>query len=66
MLQAKNHTRRSVMDRRSFIDRRVLNLGPLYPAQDRRTQKDRRQGWEDRAEWKPIKRLGSFPKRWYF
>ncbi|MFH2059456.1 MAG: hypothetical protein ABIJ59_11220 [Pseudomonadota bacterium] len=45
--------RRSTMDRRSYIDRRILNLGNVYPGKEQRIKKDRRKGWEDRVDWQP-------------
>ena len=63
MTQAKSvHTRRSPVDRRPPVDRRIIDMGPGYPAQDRRAQsKDRRKGWEDRFGWERISKWSSSP-----
>ncbi len=54
--------KRNAMDRRSPIDRRVLDIGPQYPSKERRTRmKDRRKGWEDRYGWERISRWSSAP-----
>ena len=47
----KEYIKRSKTDRRSFLDRRIMNFGPNYPGQDRRSKKDRRKGWDDRSEF---------------
>jgi hypothetical protein len=60
MLQKKQFKKRSVMDRRSFLDRRILNLGPLYPGKERREIEERRIGWEDRVGWQPTNQWDSF------
>ncbi|MDX2441577.1 MAG: hypothetical protein QNK40_13640 [Desulfobacterales bacterium] len=61
MLQEKQQMKRSVMDRRSFRDRRILNLGSVSPDIEQRSMKDRRQGWEDRVGWQRLTRWSSFP-----
>jgi len=60
MLQEKQYIKRSVIDRRSLIERRVLNLGPLYPGKEERIKKDRRKGWEDRIDPQPISQWDIF------
>lgn len=65
-LQEKQYIKRSVMDRRSFLGRRVLNLGPVYPGKERRIKKNRRQGWEDRVEWQPANQWNNFSSTLYF
>ena len=60
MLQEKQYIKRSVVGRRSFIERRVLNLGPVYPGKEERTNKDRRKGWEDRVDPQPISQWDIF------
>jgi hypothetical protein len=56
------YTKRSLADRRSPVDRRILDMGPGYPGQERRTQiKDRRRGWEDRYGWERISKWSSSP-----
>ena len=53
---------RSPVDRRSTIDRRVLDMGPGYPGTERRVNlKDRRRGWEDRFGWERISKWSSSP-----
>jgi hypothetical protein len=63
MAQAKNvYERRSILDRRTPVDRRILDMGPGYPAsQKREIQKDRRRGWEDRYGWERISKWSSSP-----
>ena len=61
MLQEKQYIRRSAMDRRSVWDRRILNLGPVYPGEDHRIKKCRRKGWEDRLGWYRSNRWSSIP-----
>ena len=54
--------KRSPLDRRSPVDRRILDIGPGYPtAQKRKISKDRRRGWEDRFGWERISRWSSSP-----
>ena len=59
MLQKKEFTKRSAMDRRLSLNRRILNLGPIYPDKEQRMKQDRRQGWEDRSGWNPLNLWGS-------
>ena len=55
-------TRRSSVDRRTPMDRRVLDMGPGYPGRERRlTLRDRRRGWEDRFGWERISKWSSSP-----
>ena len=63
MTQAENvYIKRSPSDRRSPVDRRILDMGPTYPMQERRKNaKDRRRGWEDRYGWERISRWSSSP-----
>lgn len=56
------HTQRSSADRRSPVDRRVLDMGPGYPGKERRKRlKDRRRGWEDRFGWERVSKWSSSP-----
>jgi hypothetical protein len=56
------YVKRSLVDRRSPVDRRILDMGPGYPgAEDRITIQDRRRGWEDRFGWERISRWSSSP-----
>lgn len=56
------YVKRTLADRRSPVDRRILDMGPGYPgAEDRLTVKDRRRGWEDRYGWERISRWSSSP-----
>jgi len=48
------------MDRRSFIERRALNLGQVSPGEEQRTKKERRKGWEDRVDWQPASQWDIF------
>ena len=53
---------RAPVDRRSPVDRRILDMGPGYPGADKRMRfKDRRRGWEDRYGWERISRYSSSP-----
>ncbi len=61
MPKTKKYIKRSILDRRTNIDRRILNLGPLYPGKDRRILKNRRQRFEDRCGWDPFSQWSSFP-----
>jgi len=61
MVSKKIYIKRSVIDRRSLLDRRMFDLGPKYPGKDRRMRQGRRQGWEKRYEWESIDRLTDFP-----
>ena len=54
MLSKKEYTNRSLIDRRSSLDRRIVNFGPMYSNNEQRIKQDRRQGWEKRYDWKPI------------
>lgn len=53
--------KRSTTDRRSPVDRRIVNLGPQYLNPDTRKNSDRRQGWEDRNGWERTSRWSSAP-----
>ncbi|MCP3943171.1 MAG: hypothetical protein GY710_17015 [Desulfobacteraceae bacterium] len=56
------YTKRILIDRRSPVDRRILDMGPGYPVTESRiTMKDRRRGWEDRYGWERISRWSSSP-----
>lgn len=56
------YVKRSPVDRRSLVDRRILDMGPGYPGQERRLNlKDRRRGWEDRYGWERISKWSSSP-----
>ena len=63
MAQVENlYAKRTLIDRRSPVDRRILDMGPGYPgAEDRIGIKDRRRGWEDRYGWERISRWSSSP-----
>jgi len=63
MQHAKSvHAKRSLIDRRTPIDRRILDMGPGYPGGEMRNNfKDRRKGWEDRYGWERISRWTSSP-----
>ena len=60
MLQEKKYIKRCTLDRRSSLDRRILNLGPVYPSEEKRMEKDRRKGWEDRLGWISLDRSTAF------
>ena len=62
-LLKQEYTKRSKIDRRAFLDRRILNLGPDDPDQERRAKKDRRKGWDDRVEPKSPYPWNDSPKR---
>ena len=56
--------KRSPADRRSPVDRRIIDMGPGYPGSESRKSlkiKDRRRGWEDRFGWERISRWSSSP-----
>jgi hypothetical protein len=54
--------KRSPLDRRSPVDRRILDIEPGYPTvQKRKIFTDRRRGWEDRFGWERISRWSSSP-----
>ena len=58
------YTKRSSVDRRAPIDRRILDIGPGYPGRENRQNskiKDRRKGWEDRFGWERISKWASSP-----
>lgn len=56
------HSRRSQVDRRSPVDRRIIDMGPGYPSgENRAVVRDRRKGWEDRFGWERISRWSSSP-----
>jgi len=61
MSQTKEYIKRSSLDRRTNIDRRILNLGPLFPGKEQRIIKNRRQNFEDRCGYDPLIRWSSFP-----
>lgn len=63
MSQTKSvYTKRSLVDRRSPLDRRILDMGPGYPGNNNRDGfKDRRRGWEDRYGWERISKWSSSP-----
>ncbi len=63
MAQTKSvFAKRSLVDRRSPVDRRILDMGPGYPGDENREDlKDRRRGWEDRYGWERISRWSSSP-----
>ncbi len=63
MVHAKNvYAKRSLVDRRSPVDRRILDMGPGYPGMENRAdRKDRRRGWEDRYGWERISKWSSSP-----
>jgi hypothetical protein len=63
MAQTKSvFAKRSLVDRRTPVDRRVLDMGPGYPSdQIREDLKGRRHGWEDRYGWERISRWSSSP-----
>ena len=56
------YTKRCPVDRRSPVDRRILDMGPGYPGvQKRQKIKERRRGWEDRYGWERISKWSSSP-----
>ncbi len=61
--QTKNvYAKRTPIDRRSPVDRRILDMWPGYPGMESRLKfKDRRRGWEDRYGWERISRWSSSP-----
>lgn len=61
MLSKKEVAKRSVKDRRSSLDRRMIDFGPMYPNNNQRMTQDRRHGWGKRYDWKPINRWSSSP-----
>lgn len=63
MLRTKSaYVTRSPVDRRSQVNRRILNMGSEYPGKENREcSKDRRRGWEDRYGWERINKWGSSP-----
>ncbi len=64
MEQAKSvYIKRLPVDRRSPVDRRILNMGPGYPVSEQREKKlqERRRGWEDRYGWERISKWSSSP-----
>jgi hypothetical protein len=62
MLGKKEYIKRSILDRRSSLDRRVLSFDPVYPDREQRINKDRRQHWEDRIKWQSADQWDSFSK----
>ena len=61
MLQENIFIKRFALDRRSSLDRRLSNFGPIYPGMEKRMEKDRRMGWENRLEWTSLDRRSVFP-----
>ena len=61
MVSKKEYIKRSVIDRRSPLERRIFNFDPKYQGKERRMKQGRRQGWEQRYEWESIDRFTSFP-----
>lgn len=65
MPQAKSvYAKRTPIDRRSPVDRRIVDMGPGYPESETRKNfkiKDRRRGWEDRYGWERISKWSSSP-----
>lgn len=63
MAQTKSvYVKRIPVDRRSPVDRRILDMGPSYHGPERRvSKKNRRRGWEDRFGWERISRWSSSP-----
>ncbi len=63
MQQTKTvYSKRSPSDRRTPVDRRVLDMGPEYPGRERRKgAKDSRRGWEDRHAWERVSKWSSSP-----
>jgi len=58
------HTKRTPVDRRSPVDRRIIDMGPGYPGSEGRQNfkiQDRRRGWEDRYGWERISKWSSSP-----
>ncbi len=66
MLQKKAFISRSAMDRRLFLNRRILNLGPKYPDKEQRMKQNRRQGWKDRVEWQRLNPVEHHSQRFNF
>jgi len=61
VLPKRKNIKRRALDRRLSLDRRILNLGPLYPDKEKRMIKYRRRGWEDRLGWTSLDRSTAFP-----
>ena len=65
MPQAKSvFAKRSPVDRRSPGNRRIVDMGAVYPGSEGRKNfkiKDRRRGWEDRYGWERISKWSSSP-----
>ena len=61
MLHAKiTYVTRSPADRRTPVDRRIIDMGPGYPGKDKRACfNDRRRGWEDRFGWERTSKWSS-------
>ncbi len=56
------YEKRCPVDRRSPVERRILDMGPGYPDnQLRKNKADRRKGWEDRYGWERISKWSSAP-----
>ncbi len=60
MLSKNKLSNRSATDRRSPVDRRILNLGPKHPYSEER-KKERRSQWEKRSDWKLLSKWSSSP-----
>jgi hypothetical protein len=52
----KKHIKRFPLDRRASLNRRILNLGPGYTGKEKRWEKDRRKGGDNRSEWTSLDR----------
>jgi hypothetical protein len=65
MPQAKSvFAKRSPVDRRSPGNRRIVDMGAVYPGSEGRKNfkiKDRRRGWEDRYGWERMSKWSSSP-----
>ena len=62
LIEQREYIKRSRIDRRSCLDRRVLKFSPDYPDDDRRMINDRRKGWDDRVESRPATRWRNFSR----
>ncbi|MCP4022646.1 MAG: hypothetical protein GY729_12455 [Desulfobacteraceae bacterium] len=62
VVKKKVFSKRSPVDRRSGIDRRIIDIGPQYPSKNRRQKIiGRRKGWEDRYGWERVSKWSSSP-----